>query len=148
MKFDDIVHFTGGRTVCPPLRAPSPFGHCQKSGPRRPATRHKRLALLLWYARASWVSRYPPARSVAGHLIPRYEGRTCVKSLACYNVLLISLEFVCASRMAPSRSYAFIDIKCCLSRPWISIQIARYHLSYSFFNNYGMSFSNVCFYFF
>lgn len=108
----------------PPRYAPylSPFDHCQKSRPRRPATRHKRLALLLC-TRKLRVSQYSPTRSVAGHLIPGYEGRTCVKSLACYYVLLISLEFVRALRTTPSRSCAFIDIKCCLSRSWISTWI-------------------------
>lgn len=110
MKFDDIVHFTGGRTVCPPATRPVPLRPLSKI--KTAAAGHPPQAprVIIVQARVPWVSRFPPARSVAGHLIPGSEGRTCVKSLACYYVLLISLEFVCALRMAPSRSCALIDI--------------------------------------
>lgn len=88
MKFDDIVHFTGGRMVLlssflpypPPRFVSSPFVDTssivknQDRG-KPPATNPLCVILyILWRAASALVSLYPPARSVAGHLIPNFEG--------------------------------------------------------------------------
>lgn len=103
MKFDDIVHFTGDRSVCPPATNPVPLrfvGHCQKSRPRPPATNASR-----YYCgnAVPWVSLYLPARSVEGHLISG-TGVHMREISRLLRVLLISPSvFVCTSRtVSPS----------------------------------------------
>jgi len=78
MKFDDIVHFTGNRSVCPPATRStlSPFALStivknQDRSDHPPQA--LRVIIVVWYGMvyaAPWVSLYLPARNVEGHLIP------------------------------------------------------------------------------